>query len=227
MTNKHNAVDYYKDLCFKCLERKSVNTYSLYRSSYGSSFDNLYTQLQVCKDCEPEEMSDWFNEEDTGGEQYSYYEHEKDILKFIKSMPIEGRELFWARCSSGASATYMDGQDWIDYELGILSHEKCQEYGYYSPKEKNAYKELFTTCNHPINKIYNDKSKGCYCVFGASGEYGQKVGLNISSQCYKCNNYIKRYEPLKEMSNKEFDQYEAYYIGKINYLRYKDKFEVS
>ena len=38
-------------------------------------------------------------------------------------------------------------QDWIDYQLDELSHEKCKKYGYCSPKDIEAYKTKFTRRN--------------------------------------------------------------------------------
>jgi hypothetical protein len=225
MNNKPIAIEDYEGLCFKCLQKKPITTYSLYRSDYGSSFDNCYTYLQICDDCKPEGIDEWFDEEPETIEYCANYKFEKNILGFIDSLPIEGQELFWARCSHGACATYMEGQDWIDYKLGILPHEKCKEYGYYSPQEIEAYKTRFPICQHPVNKIYDDNSKGCWCPFGSHGEYGQKCGLNICSGCYKCKHFTERTTPIREISSEDYDEYVIYYTAKLNQEKYKNKFE--
>ena len=109
----------------------------------------------------------------------------------------------------------MDAQDWIDYKLNILTHEKCKEYGLYSPQEKQAYKERFPICQHPVNVIFEDESKGCWCPFGAYGEYGQKTGRNLYDGCYECKYFEKRRTPIKYISEKDWIDYKIYYIGKL------------
>lgn len=227
MSKQIKAIENHEGICFKCLnKRDDLNKYSLYRSEYGSSFDNNYTYLQICKDCEPKGMKEWFNEEPEMIDGYcANYKHEGKILEFVDTLPIEGQELFWNRCAYGACADSMNSQDWIDMKLGILPDEVYEEYGMYSPTTIRLYEERFPTCNHPINKIYNDGSKSCWCVFGASGNYGQKTGCNVSHECAKCEHYVPRYEPIKEMTSNEWEQYKKYYIGKLNYLMLKDKFE--
>lgn len=192
--NRPKAIKDYKGMCFKCLQKKDkINTYYLNRSEYGSSFDNIYTYLQICDDCKPEGIEEWFNEEPEMDDYYANYKYEKNILEFIKTLPLEGQELFWARCSHGANADYIAGQDWIDYQLDILPHEKCKEYGLYSPQEKKAYQERFPICKHVKIKIYKDGSKGCSCPFGAFGNKdGTAKGHQTQSECYECVNFELR-----------------------------------
>lgn len=226
MNNHPKAIDDFESLCFKCLSKKETRKYSLYRSEYGSSFDNNYTYLQICDSCEPEDIEKWFNEEPEIVDDYlANYKYEQNIIDFIDTFPLEGQELFWNSCAHGACADNMGSQDWIDMKLGILPDEMYEKYGMYSPTTIKLYQERFPTCNHPVHKVYDDGSKGCWCVFGASGEYGQKAGYNTSGECAKCLHYIPRYEPIKEVTSDEFELYKKYYIGKLNYLNLKDKFE--
>jgi hypothetical protein len=225
MNNRPKAINSYKNLCFKCLNKKKITKFSLYRG-YGSSFDNYRTYLQICDDCKPTNIKAWFDEEPEMQDNfYEEYKHEKDITDLVDSFPLEGQELFWNRCAYGALADSMGSQDWIDMKLGILPDEKYKEYGMYSPTEKRLYEERYPTCNHPINIVHSDESKGSRCVFGASGKYGQEVGLNISEECSKCQRYTPRNEPIKDMSYDEYKLYHAYYIGKLNYFNLKDRFE--
>jgi hypothetical protein len=222
MTKKPKAIDNYEDLCFKCLKKGNITHYVLCRDEYGSSFDGVHTHLQLCDECKKEVKDEWFNEEPKIDDYFTRYKYEKNILDFIETLPIEGKELFWNRCASGACTYYMEPQDWIDYELGILPHDKCIEYNLYSPDEIKAYKERFPVCQHPVNIIYNDNYKSCRCPFGAFGEYGQKIGLNIWDDCYECKHFIKRSTPIKNILSKDYDNYEIYYKSKILAKEYKE-----
>lgn len=196
--NRPIAIEDYEGLCFKCLQKKDIQKYSLYRSEYGSSFDNNYTYLQVCKDCEPEKIGDWFGEEPEMIEDYCVdYKYEKNILDFINTLPIKGRELFWARCSYSACSDDMEGQDWIDYELGILPHERCKEYGYYSPQEIKAHNERFPICNKVKLVVYKDGSIGERCPLGASS--------SMSEECYLCPAFNERIGEIDMIDNYEME----------------------
>lgn len=42
--HKVKAIENYENICFKCLkETDKLKQYNLYRSDYGSKFDNFYT----------------------------------------------------------------------------------------------------------------------------------------------------------------------------------------
>lgn len=229
MNKKVKAIKNFENLCFKCLQKKPINTYSLYRSEYGSSFDNYYTYLQICDDCKPEEIDKWFNEESETIDEYcADYKYEKNIIEFIETIPLEGQELFWNRCAYGASAHNMGNQDWIDWKLGIMLDEKYKEYSMYSPSEIKAYKEKFPICQHPVNIIYGENSKGCRCPFGGFGEYGQECDEgNIWDACYKCKHFIERITPIRDISDKDYNDYVIYYGAKTNEEKYKSKFELE
>ena len=220
------AIDNHENICFKCLQEKPIKTYHLYRSDYGSSFDNNYTHLQICNNCSPDKIESWFNEEPEIIDGYcANYELEKDILEFVNLLPLEGQELFWNRCAYGACAYIMDSQDWIDKKLGILPDEKYEEYGFYSPRQIEAYKERFPNCEYSTNEIYNDSSKGCWCPFGANGEYGQIADAhNISDECYECKYYKPRETEIKDIKHEDFEDYMAYIRSNINFAKWEEKF---
>ena len=154
------------------------------------------------------------------------YKYEKEILEFINKMPLAGQELFYARFDKGTSTDLIRGQDWIDYTLGILPHEKCKEYGYYSPQEIQAYQERFPLCEHPVNRICNDESKNSWCPFGAIGEYNQKCYENgKDDNCYECEYFQERITPIRNIMECDWKDYEVYYISKINADKYKKMFE--
>lgn len=218
---EHEAIENYENICFCCLKEKTnLNTYSISGRGYGSSFDNEDTYLQICDNCKPEGINKWFDENPELIDGYCEdYKHEKDIIDFVDTFPIEGQELFKNRV---AYKTYtMESQDWIDMKLGILPDEKYEEYCMYSPRQINAYKERFPICEHPVNAIFNDNSKASYCPFGASGKYGQETDQNISKECFNCKHYKVRENPLKEMEYKTYKKYELYIKG----MQYKDLFE--
>jgi len=228
--SEHQTIQNPENVCFNCLQEKEeteLNKIHIPTMGYGSSFDNFSTCLNLCPDCIKLTNPEWWKLEKINNEEEygSYYKYEKEIFEFVNQMPIEGQELFYARYSYGACADYMSGQDWIDYELGILPHEKCKEYSCYSPQEINAYHERFSICQHPVNRIFNNESKGCYCPFGASGKYEQECDVNNSNECYKCQYFTERTTPIREILNKDYKDYEVYYKAKINQDKYKNKFE--
>jgi hypothetical protein len=228
---EHIAIKNPDITCCKCLkETNDIIKIHIGQMGYGSGFDGWSTQVNLCSDCYNSTNTEWWKLEeiscDFDPENFTEYKYENEIFAFFKALPIEGRELIYNRYPSGWNADHiLEPQDYIDYGLGILSHEKCKEYGMYSHQEINAYKERFPICQHPVNKIYSDDSKGCWCPFGANGAYGQKCGLNISQDCYECSYFIERTTPIKDISDNDYNHYKIYYIAKINADKYKEKFE--
>ena len=198
-------------LCWNCLKDKS-HIHKIYfgELGYGSGFDMFETELHLCDDCYNEHPEYWtLNIKKLEEcEWWEEYEHEDEIFDYVSKMPIEGQQFFFNEFDTGSDARPMKPQDWIDYQLKILPHEKCKDYGLYSWEEINAYNERFPICEHPVNKCYSDGSCGCWCPFGAYGEKDQIAGLNISAECYQCKYFKKRETPLKTMTNKEYDKYE-------------------
>ncbi|WP_143318739.1 hypothetical protein [Clostridium sp. HBUAS56010] len=216
-------------ICFKCLKKhnqENVHKIHIPSAGYGSYFDNLSTELQLCDSCYAETDSEWWEFESVpycndGGRLFKYDDEIRDYLKLLL---LPGQELVWNRFAYGACANYnMDGQDWIDFKLGELPHKKCKEYGFYSPDEIKAYQELFTTCQYPMNEIHNDGSIGCYCPYGASGKKDQQVSGNISSHCYGCKKYKKRETPILSVKSSDWEDLILFikYRKRKNYLEEK------
>jgi hypothetical protein len=185
----------------KCLKNKATHTYSIYGRGWGSDFDGFDTHFQLCDDCHKEEYNVWANETNEWCDEYSseeYYTHEGDIENLIKSFPLEGQELFCNTFASGSSTHgVMLSQDWIDYKLGELSHEKCKEYGLYSPEEISAYNERFPNCSCVVIREYQDGSKGSCCPKGAFGDTNGNICRNVSDKCYMCDSYKPRSGDIK------------------------------
>jgi hypothetical protein len=216
--DENKAIQNPENTCFNCLKETAIHKISIPALGWRSQFDNFSTRIQLCDNCYKSTNPDWWKLNIIQGKTNwdgEYYEYENEILQFIEQMPLAGQELFYNRYATGADADDMEAQDWIDYKLDILPHEKCKEYGLYSPQEIQAYKERFPICQHPVNIIYEDGSKGCWCPFGAYGEYGQKVGLNICDECYECKYFKKRRTPIKYISEKDWIDYKIYYIVKL------------
>lgn len=233
-------------LCYKCLQKKDkVRNISIGSSGYGSYFDNMSTSLQLCEECYAESTKDkpiWDMKTVYGEMHFSFgeskndeyykgrivsepidqrYEYDDEMDKYLCNLPLESRELVFNRNAYGAcSGDPMDAQDWIDYQLGIISHGKCKEYGMYSPDEIAAYEDRFPICQYPAEIIYNDGSKGCWCLFGAHGKLNDgvvSVGGNISSKCYKCKYYKQRITPVisvKDSERADYDLYVEYQLKK-------------
>ena len=180
------------DICMKCLKKKATHTYRIYGRGYGSSFDMSDTKFQCCDDCDKPEYEEWFNETEVMDGYIETYQHEGKILDLIKNLPLEGQELFENRFDS--DGWHMEAQDWIDYQLDELPHEKCKEYYMYSPKDIESYNSKYPTCEHVVNVVWDDDSKDSRCPFGAYGEYGQTVDDrgNLCGQCTDCIYYKKR-----------------------------------
>jgi hypothetical protein len=212
-------------LCYACdtlqKSKNDIRTYSISYRGYGSIFDNCRFSIQLCSECDKPEYNEWFNERPKKGEYWEEYEHEEKIRDLINSFIIENQEYVW----NGMDGWGMERQDWIDMKKGILPDEKYEEYGMYSPRQINAYKERFPTCEHPVNIVYEDGSKGCWCPFGAHGYYDQEVSPNISDECYGCNHYKVREAPIKEMDNETYNKYKKYIKAKLHIELYKDLFE--
>lgn len=212
-------------VCMKCLKNKATHTYRIYGRGYGSAFDMSDTKFQCCDECDKPEYKEWFNETEVMDDYIETYRHEEKILDLINSLSLESQELFKNRFDN--NGWHMESQDWIDYQLDELPHEKCKEYGCYSPKDIEAYETKFTTCEYVANVTWNDGSKGSWCPFGASGDYGQKVDkyVNLSDECTDCTYYKLRENSIKEIKGEDFHEWENYMVVKLKEDEYKHKFE--
>jgi hypothetical protein len=223
--SKENIAVHNPDItCCNCLkETDKIHVIQIPSMGYGSGFDGWSTQVNLCDECLAKTDPEWWKLKIINEYEYmESYEFEDKIFKYVGSMPLAGKELFWNRYST--DNYLMKSQDWIDYELGILPHEKCKEYGCYSHDEIKAYEERFPKCQHPVNRIWNDKSQACYCPFGSTGDYGQICSCNISDECYQCEYFTDRTAPIRDINNDDYDDYEIYYRAKLNAEKYKNNF---
>lgn len=199
-------------ICMKCLNKNSTHTYEIYGRGYGSIYDSFDTKFQLCDECADNKYDIWVDEivELDKDEYIEKYEYEDNIDKLIKSFPLESQELFYNRFSDGSCASYyMNPQDWIDYQLDELSHEKCKEYGLYSSQEIKAYEERFPNCEYVQIKKYKDGSQSSKCQYGAFGDKYGNTDVNISSECYMCDHYKPRKGDIKIVhKTKEYYQNE-------------------
>ena len=232
-TNSHHiAIENPENTCFNCLQSyPQIHEILIPTLNHNSKFTNFSTRLYLCNNCLSLTNSNWWKLEfvktyTEDNMMQLHYKYEKEILDFINKMPLAGQELFYARYGSGANADLMRGQDWINYSLGILPHEKCKKYGYYSSQEIKAYQERFPKCEHPTNRICNEESKNSWCPFGAIGEYNQKsYDKGSDDNCYECEYFQERITPIRDIMECDWKDYEVYYKCKINADKYKKMFE--
>lgn len=105
----------------------------------------------------------------------------------------------------------MDPQDWIDFQLDELPHEKCKEYGMYSPRDTEEYNTKFPTCEHVANVVFEDKSKGSWCPFGAHSSYGPTIDeYDRSDECTGCPYYKKRTSNVQEIAGEDLKDWKFY-----------------
>lgn len=213
---KIKAIKNTEKLCWKCLKEKDmIHLIELENLGYGSIFDSCSAKIQLCEECYNDKGPDFWSKELTYNteedEKYGWwhYKHENEISEYFQALPIESQQFIFNEYYEGAY--FMEPQDWIDYELGILPHEKAKEYGLYSTQEIEAYKERFPKCKHPVNRIFSDGSAGCWCPFDASGGYNQVASVNISDECYQCPYYEERKEndKIKDISEKDYGKYKV------------------
>lgn len=225
---KIKAIKNTEKLCWKCLKEKDIiHEMHFGPLGYGSGFDNCSTKIQLCEECYQASNPDiWskevvYDSEEDREYDYAHYIHEDKIFEYFNSLPVEGQQFVWNEFHN--DGYQMEPQDWIDYKLGILPHETAKEYGLYSNQEIAAYKEQFPKCKWPVNRIYSDGSKGCWCPFGAHGEYGQEVGMNISDECYQCEHYRKREkeDKIKDIPDDEYLDYQI--LVRADAIREKNK----
>lgn len=228
--DNNKAIQNPENTCFNCLKETIVHKIKIPALGWGSQFDNFSTRIHLCDNCYKLTNSNWWKLKTIKGKDDLsgvWYEYEDEILNFVEQMPLAGQELFWNRYATGAFVSYyMEAQDWIDYRLGILPHEKCKEYGLYSPQEIQAYEERFTSCQHPANRVYEDGTKNCWCPLGAYGEADQKIdNHNISEECYECKYYTLRKTPIIEIKDEDWNDFRIYYIAKLKEEEFRNKFE--
>lgn len=194
-------------VCMKCLKKKATHTYKISGRGYGSSFDETDSMFKICDECNSDNFDKWCNEQPTIKDYYEEYKYEDELLDFINNLPIQSQELFYNRFDK-MNSYYMKSQDWIDYQLKELSHEKCKEYGLYSHEEIKAYEEVFP-----------DGSSHCTCYKGAFGDSDGTCGINISNECYMCSSYKPRINEMKivNLSDEYYKNEKQRLINMLNY----------
>lgn len=205
MCSNIKPIRYSEKVCFKCLsEENNINKYVLSCRGYGSIFDSFNSIIQLCENCNCEDLSIWVNESPVIENGYvENYKYEDKLWNFVNSLPLLGRELFENQCADGAGCHPIDSQDWIDIELGVAPDSLYKEYDMYSPSEIKAYEDRFPTCENVYLKTYADGSKTSVCRYGASGnEYGE-CSRNISIECYTCKRYSKKGFDILEKEDKD------------------------
>ena len=185
--------------CMKCLKEKVDHQIKIGEMGYGSGFDNFSTQIDLCDECYKKINKQWWDLEIVPcDEQFQYeeiqdifmkYKYENEIFEYVKNMPLEGREKFW---NTYSNECHMISEDWIAYEKGELSYEKCKGYGMHSPQEISAYEDRFPICDKVKIRVHSDSSRGSKCFKGAFGDNEGKCGLNISNECYVCDSFSER-----------------------------------
>lgn len=155
---------------------------------------------------------------------FETYKYEDNINKLVDGLPLECQELFYN--SFEKNGYKMDAQDWIDYQLEELSHEKCKEYGLYSYEEINNYKNRFPKCKYVVSVICNDGSKYSLCPFHAIGEYNHDVDKcgNISSECYKCKYFSKGHDNTI-IKYEEQSDWSTYMVAKLKNEEFEKRFK--
>lgn len=231
--NSKNIIAISKDktkcICMKCLkESRLLKEIDIPEMGYGSAFDGTGTKVILCKDCYIKSNSSIWSMETRKFDEYcEEYLHEDEMLDYISQLPLQSQELVFNEFKHGWNTNYsMEAQDWIDYRLNELPHEKCKEYGLYSPEEINAYKERYPKCEYVYNTVWNDGSKSSHCAMRTctSGEYGGQIGINYSTECYKCPYFKERITPIKDIKGEEHKDYELYIQSKVKMFDLENKF---
>ena len=208
-------------LCYCCDKlqpsAESLHIFRIEDRGYGSKFDDSDFKIQLCDICKNHIDPIWFNEEFYLAKGYcEIYKYEDEVIKFIDTWIFENQEYVY---NEEDYYKFMTRQDWIDYKKGILPDEKIENYGLYSLRQAKAYEEKFTTCNYPINIKDPNYIDGCKCQFGANGDYDQKISQGYHyTDCFYCQNYVKRFEPIKEMDMTKYKRYVQYLESKEIYL---------
>lgn len=198
--------------CCSCLkEYDRINEIHINALGYGSAFDGCSTRLNLCDECYKQTNPEWWKLRLIDDEWEGHYEYENEILDYVGTLPLAGQELFKNRYDA---EYYMEPQDWIDYELEILPHEKCKSYGRYSIDEIKAYQNRFPTCDKVYKKVYKDGSAGCWCPRKAHGNADGSCSANTSTECYMCTKYSVRKGVMNEIN--ELDDFIKHEKRRLN-----------
>lgn len=130
MTSRAIESDKIGHTCMKCGKEFDVPffIFKIGEMGYGSMFDSLETEIHLCEDCFEATPNIWSGDIVKSGD-FEKMKDEEDILEFIESFPMNTQELFFNTLNK-RNFFLMQAQDWIDWQEGRLSKEKCQEYGF-------------------------------------------------------------------------------------------------
>ena len=217
-----------KNICFKCLQEKETIRIPINPLGYDSFFDNWGTEIHLCQDCIDSciDSSIWDISSGTlsivkkqttktngpSTTETLYYSHEDEIVDYIHQLPIQSQELVFNRFAWGASVPVMKPQDWIDYNMGTLSHEETKKYGLISLDELKAYHQKFPMCKHV--RILTELDKPIYssCIFGCKGD--------VNGVCYDNPTFIPCY-------NCEFFQEKEQGVNTFLYIDENNTFNIT
>lgn len=109
------------------------------------SEDGFDTTWQMIQSCKPIWNMKLLDDNDIYNDSYLY---DNEMSSYLHNLPLESRELVFNRNSYGACADCnMKPQDYIDYELDELPHNKCKQYlsasglWYYGTAKKDYEKD--------------------------------------------------------------------------------------
>ena len=209
-----------KYTCMKCLRSDiPVKVIHIGSIGYGSFFDGIDTEVHLCADCMKKNGNDIWDLNIIQDGSFNEYAHEEEIIAILKDLPLRGQELvFNTYLHDIRGDVKMDRQDWIDYRLGELPHDRCKEYGLISKDEAIAYYERFPTCQYPYESVGPYKYKRCICALhGATGLPGQRCTRTISVECYRCDDYVQRFSPIRSVFSEDADDYELFVKAKTRW----------
>lgn len=181
-----------EDVCLVCQKEKPIHIYSIFCRGYGSIFDSDRIEFKCCDKCDKPEYRDWFNEEPEENGFCEVYTYEDNIMSLFESLPLNSQERIF-----NTTDWVMEPQDWLDYKLGELPHEKCKEYCRYSAQEIQAYEDRFPVCVNVFKEVYENGGTACWCPYGASGNGDGSCGLNVCEECYMCTHFEVRTDHIK------------------------------
>lgn len=213
--------------CMSCLQefdKEKLHIIEIKELGYGSYFDGTNTKIILCSKCfEESDPTIWnleikfryasefpdYKDVENDFVVTEEYTTEDKIIEYVENLPIQSKELFFNSFESGWNTTYkMNPQDWIDYELGELSFNKCKKYGIITIEEKEAYSTRFQNCEWVVNKQYRDDIIISQCPFGAVGNVNQEPKEKSSVNCYQCPYYKTRTTDIKTIKAKDFIKYQ-------------------
>lgn len=221
---KEKITPFDKEICYHCLSNNDLEEFYFEDIGWNSKFDGLESKIILCKNCIEKLKPLWIppktiTVEDIHFPEYSTatYAFEEELFEFIENCDIRIKELFFNQYNEGFQFKKIDSQDWIDYNLGILPHEKCKKYGFISPEETKEYNEKYPNCKHVYNSQIGD-IKFSQCIFNAKGDYNGNTVENTSTQCYNCPHFVKRTrnKKYKDIRYQEIEEYNTYQKIKLD-----------